>query len=69
MRENGVSILEYIIVVVVFMGVAIAAAALIRDLSSGFHNQVTPGLERAYPVGFIAPPTTTPADGDAAPAG
>jgi len=60
MSDEGLSLLEYILVVVILLSVGIAGAALIRDLSQGYHSQMTPGLERAYPSNYIPAPTPTP---------
>jgi hypothetical protein len=57
--DTGLTLLEYALVVTILLGVAVAGATLIRDLSQGYHSQMTPGLERAYPQNYIPAPTPT----------
>lgn len=58
--EDGATMPEYLIVVIMFVGIAIAATFSIGQLSQGFHNQMTGGFDQAYPTNFIPPPTPSP---------
>lgn len=57
---RGAVIPEYIVVLALFIGLAVVLTISIRELSTGFHNDMTGGFDQAYPTNFVPPPTPAP---------